>query len=140
MTIASELHTKIATVCQIQGVSLGSLDDKSTWSVVFEDGASIEQRAAAQAVLDAFDIDNLPSPVAPALTGVTPRQARLALHSAGLLEQVQAAVDAAGGDTKISWEYSTIIERNSPLIASIGGSLGLTPEQIDVLFKYAATQ
>lgn len=86
------------------------------------------------------DTDNLPAPVTPTPTEVTPRQARLALHSAGLLDQVQAAVDAAGGATKISWEYSTIIERNSPLITSIGGSLGLTPEQIDVLFKYAATQ
>jgi len=51
---------------------------------------------------------------------------------------VQASVDAAGGETKITWDYATEFLRTDPLIASIGTSLGLTDEQIDVLFRYAA--
>lgn len=71
-------------------------------------------------------------------TSVTPRQARLALLAAGLLDQVQAAVDATGGATKITWEYASAFDRNDPLITSIGASLNLTPSQIDALFASAA--
>lgn len=69
---------------------------------------------------------------------VTPRQARLALLGAGLLDQVEAAVEAAGGATKITWEYATEILRHDPLIVSIGSALGLTSEQIDALFRSAS--
>lgn len=79
-------------------------------------------------------------PLSTPSVSVTPRQARLALLAAGLLDQVEAAVNAAGGATKISWEFATTIERNSPLIETLRGSLGLTGEQIDTLFRYAATQ
>lgn len=70
---------------------------------------------------------------------VTPRQARLALMGAGILDQVQAAVDQAGGSTKITWEYASEISRTDPLITAIGGALGLTAAQIDALFINAAT-
>lgn len=78
-------------------------------------------------------------PVPPKVTKVTPRQARLALLAAGLLPQVQAAVDAANGATKITWEYASEIDRNDPLIATLGLALGLTDAQIDALFETAAT-
>lgn len=76
---------------------------------------------------------NVPVPLS-----VTPRQARLALFGAGLLEQVEAAVDAAGGQTKITWEYATEINRNDPLIQTLGFALGLSDKQIDALFVQAA--
>jgi hypothetical protein len=76
-------------------------------------------------------------PSSPVPQTVTPRQARLALLAAGLLDQVQAAVDAAGGATKITWEYATVIDRNDPMITGIGQALGLTPAQIDNLFANA---
>lgn len=86
------------------------------------------------------EFDRLSAAVVPeAPQSVTPRQARLALLQAGLLDQVQAAVDAAGGATKITWEFATTIERNSPLIETLGGSLGLTSEQVDTLFRFAST-
>lgn len=75
----------------------------------------------------------------PPITSVTPRQARLALLVAGLLDQVDAAVTTAGGATKITWDYATEINRNDPLITSIGAALGLTSAQIDALFAHAAT-
>jgi hypothetical protein len=76
--------------------------------------------------------------VAPQVSSVTPRQARLALLAAGLLPQVETAVNAAGGATKITWEYATIINRSDALIENIGTALGLTDAAIDLLFTQAA--
>jgi hypothetical protein len=76
--------------------------------------------------------------VPPPITSVTPRQARLALLSAGLLDAAQAAVDAADPATKITWEYASVFEREDPMILAIGAGLGLTSEQIDTLFTNAA--
>lgn len=112
----------------------------------YEDGTikgvyhTMQEGYAEEEVADnASELLTFLSPSKPVVT-VTPRQARLALLSAGLLDQVQATVDAAGGATKITWEYATVIERNSPLIETLGGSLGLTATQIDTLFRFAATQ
>lgn len=68
----------------------------------------------------------------------TARQARLALHAAGLLASVEAAIQAEGGAVAIEWEYATTIERASPLVASMAQSLGLTEPQLDALFTQAA--
>jgi hypothetical protein len=70
---------------------------------------------------------------------ITPRQARLALLGAGILDQVEAAVNAAGGATKITWEYATEINRGDTLIAALSKSLGLTEETVDYLFRTAST-
>ena len=71
---------------------------------------------------------------------VTARQARLALLAAGLLDDVETTLaDPAHRATQIEWEYATQVERESPLVDSIGGALGLTSEQIDALFRQAAT-
>jgi hypothetical protein len=84
---------------------------------------------------------DIPVPQPPSVPqSVTPRQARLALLAAGLLDAVEAAVNAAGGATKVTWDFATVINRTDPLISTIGSSLNLTSDQIDVLFKYAATQ
>ena len=79
------------------------------------------------------------APAAPQVTTVSPRQARLALFAAGILDQVETAVKAAGGAVQISWDYATEINRHDPLIVSIGASLGLTEDQIDLIFTQAAT-
>ena len=66
-------------------------------------------------------------------------QARLALLSASLLDKVEAAVVAAGGETKIAWDYSPTINRTDPLVETLGTTLGLTPAAIDDLFRAAST-
>ncbi len=70
---------------------------------------------------------------------ITPRQARLVLHGASLLDPVEAAVKAAGGATQITWEYATQIDRNAPLISALSESLGLKSAQVDALFRTAST-
>lgn len=74
---------------------------------------------------------------------VTMRQARLALHAAGLLEGVDAAIaslpEPAKTTAKIEWEYAQTVERNAGLVPSLAAALGMTEEQIDQLFISAST-
>uniref|UniRef100_E6VL45 Uncharacterized protein n=1 Tax=Rhodopseudomonas palustris (strain DX-1) TaxID=652103 RepID=E6VL45_RHOPX len=77
-------------------------------------------------------------PLAP-VASVTPKQARLALLQAGLLDQVEAVIAAGSKADQITWEFATEIRRDDPLLVSIGSGLTLSSDQIDVLFKYAAT-
>ena len=74
---------------------------------------------------------------------VTPRQARLALLQAGLLDDIEAAIEAiADVDTRrvaqIEWQTAQQIERDWPLLVQVAAAAGLTPEQIDELFVTAA--
>jgi hypothetical protein len=74
----------------------------------------------------------------PALTPLTPRQIRLALAGAGLLDQVEAAINLLDEPTqsrlRIEWEYASTFERNNPLLLQIGAVLGLTSEQVDAVW------
>jgi hypothetical protein len=70
---------------------------------------------------------------------VTMRQARLALLQSGLLASVNAAVAAADEETKITWEFSSEVNRNHPFVATLATALGLTDAQLDDLFTLAAT-
>jgi hypothetical protein len=71
-------------------------------------------------------------------SSVSPAQARLALHGAGLLAQVEAIVAAADVPTQIAWNNASVIERTSPTVAALAGALGLTDAQLDDLFTTAA--
>ena len=77
-----------------------------------------------------------PEPAIP--TSVTMRQARLALLSVGLLDDVEAAVAAAGRAAQIEWEYATEVRRDHPLIAAVQQAQGMADTDIDNLFIEAA--
>ena len=70
---------------------------------------------------------------------VTPRQIRLALNATGLRATVESAVAAGSQDLKDWWEYALDIERNHPLIAGMAAQLGISDQQLDDLFRLAAT-
>ena len=74
---------------------------------------------------------------------VTMRQARLALHAAGLLGQVETAIDAlpepSRTEARIEWDFGSEVFRERDLVKMLGASLGLTSEQMDDLFITAAT-
>lgn len=72
-------------------------------------------------------------------SSVTMRQARLALHQAGLLDKVQAAVDAADQATQIEWQFAQSVNRNYGLVTALAKTLGLTDKQLDDLFALART-
>lgn len=70
---------------------------------------------------------------------VSPRQARLALNSVGLLSTVEAWIYTSDDNTKIDWEFATEIRRDWPPITACAISLGLSDLDIDNLFLTAAT-
>ena len=85
----------------------------------------------------------IPEPESVVPDRVTMRQARLALHAAGILSQVQPAIDALPEPPRtlaqIEWDYSSEVFRNREFVNMLSSQLGLTDEQIDQLFIQAAT-
>jgi hypothetical protein len=69
---------------------------------------------------------------------ITPRQVRLQLTAIGLRKAVEDYVSASSQDVKDWWEFSTSIERNSPLLISVAIQLGLSSEQLDQFFTDAS--
>lgn len=69
---------------------------------------------------------------------VSMRQARLALLQFGLLDAVNQIVETSDEAVKISWEFSTQVERMNPLVQTIATSLEWTEEQLTELFVTAA--
>ena len=69
---------------------------------------------------------------------VTMRQARLALLSAGLLDDVEMVIAAAGRAAQLEWEYAAVVDRSNPAVAAVQQQKALTDAQIDDLFREAA--
>ena len=79
-------------------------------------------------------------PVVP--SAVTMRQARLALLGAGLLDDIDAAINGLPSPQKeaarIEWEYASEVQRSSGLVPTMGAALGLDDAALDALFTEAA--
>ena len=70
---------------------------------------------------------------------VTMRQARLALLGAGLLDDVEMVIAAAGRAEQLEWEYAAVVDRSGPIVAIVQQQQkALTDAQIDDLFREAA--
>ena len=73
---------------------------------------------------------------------VTMRQARLALHAAGKLAAVNAAIAGLPDPPKtaalIEWEYSSTVRRDSQFVSLLGPAIGLDAAGLDALFIAAA--
>ena len=63
---------------------------------------------------------------------ISMRQARLALLADGLLDGIEAAMSTP--EYKIWWEYSTVVERNNPLVKQVLAILGKSDAEIDQMF------
>lgn len=80
---------------------------------------------------------------AASLRPLTARQLRLGLVGNGIgLDEVAATIDAMpdGPDKDralIEWQFATSFERDHPLIASVAAALGLTDEQVDMMWRAA---
>ena len=80
-------------------------------------------------------VDNVPVEVP---QSVTMRQAQLALHAAGHLDAVEAAIEAAGVVAQIEWKAAKDVHRDSALVAMMAGVLDLDDAALDALFVDAA--
>jgi hypothetical protein len=71
---------------------------------------------------------------------VTRLQARVALHHAGLLSQIEAIISDPGTDpvTVIAWQDAQTFNRTSPTLAALASALNLTSADLDALFIAAA--
>jgi hypothetical protein len=74
---------------------------------------------------------------------VTMRQARLALlqsgHYATVVDYITGMTGDAGIAARVTWEYSTTVERYMPLTIQLKGILGLTDLETDELYLLANT-
>lgn len=80
-----------------------------------------------------------PEPAVVVPASVSRFQAKAALHQAGLLADAEAAIAAADYIAQIAWSDAAEWRRDSPTIAALAATLGLTDEQVDQLF-ITATQ
>lgn len=83
-------------------------------------------------------------PTEPVPAQVTRRQAKQALLLAGLLGNVQPAIDAIPDATQralaqLEWDESLNFERHRPILIALAGALGLDSDDLDDLFRTAAT-
>ena len=101
-------------------------------------GARVEMTPEEES---AFEASRAPGPT-PIPQEVTMRQARLALHNAGLLASVEASINALLEPKKsmvrIEWEHSQTVQRSRGIVVELGTAMGLTSAQIDALFTAAA--
>ena len=92
--------------------------------------------------IDGSAIHVVSASAAPVPDEVTMRQARLALHAAGKLVAVDAAINALPDPPKtaalIEWEYSNAVRRDSQFVALLGPTLGLDAAGLDALFVAAS--
>ena len=80
-------------------------------------------------------------PINPVPASVTRFQARAALYQAGLLDMIEGymALETTSRMEKLAWNDALEFNRNSPLMAGLCQSFGLTTEQVDNLFRLAST-
>ena len=70
---------------------------------------------------------------------VTPLQAKIALHNAGLLPTIEAYMETADVPTMLAWQTASEFRRDSNMLKAIAAVLNLTDAQIDDLFIAAKT-
>ena len=71
---------------------------------------------------------------------ITRFQAMAALHNAGLLDQVQAAITASTDPlVPLAWNNALAFDRFSPMLASLATALNITSKQLDDLFIAGST-
>lgn len=112
--------------------------DGVTWTVSSLDSPTHIGQRLRDYVEAGGVIEPYAAPPPPVPTTVTPRQARIALLQAGLLDAVEAAIAASDRQTQLTWEYAVEFRRDDALINGIGTQLNLTSEQIDALFWSAS--
>ena len=117
----------------------GTPDDEAAIRALEEEAIAL--RAELRAYLPPY-----PAPTAPPAVivpqRVTARQAQLALLDAGLLDDVDAIIEALPANVRaqvrIEWDRATHVERGSTVTQMVATALGLTAAQVDDLFVAAA--
>lgn len=127
----------------------------SMWTIYKDDAQQKWELVESNALIERFGFTraDFPDAVAPDVpeyvtepivipSAVTMRQARLALLQAGLLDDIETAINSLTSPQKeaarIEWEYSQEVQRHNGFVSALSPALGLTEAQIDQLFIAAA--
>ena len=84
------------------------------------------------------ELQQIPIGPNPART-VDKRRLRTALHRLGLLESLTAAINAAGIETIMQWEDTTIFYEDSQLVQALIQGLGWSSAIVDSIFDTAGS-
>lgn len=127
INIAAALDQAIRVVCPIVGVSIGDASDKRTWRLDFATEASVEQQAAAKAVLEAFDPAKLP-------WRVSKKAIRERLYVAGKLKAANDALYAATDDDAVMraqlWDDADSIMSDDQRARAFLVAIGADPDKV----------
>ena len=117
----------------------GTPDDEAAIRALEEEAIAL--RAELRAYLPPYPAPEQPPEVI-VPQRVTARQAQLALLDAGLLDDVDAIIEALPANVRarvrIEWDRATHVERGSAVTQMVATALGLTSAQEDALFVAAA--
>lgn len=116
--------------------SLGNYVQKWIEVDMFQDTEEKTKEEQEQEYLQAIYKASIP-------TQVTMRQARLALLQAGLLDDIELAINNLENETvkravQIEWEYAQDIRRDWQALITITEAIDMTEEQLDELFLAAS--
>lgn len=128
--LIEDLDQLIKTVCPIDGIDTKGI----IWFAV---GATAEQKAAAQALMD----EHLPT-LGQGMPSVSCNawQIRKALNAVGLRDAVEIAVaQSTDRDLKDGWERATEFRSDDAFVLNMGAALGKTEQEIHELIALAAT-
>jgi hypothetical protein len=119
--------------------------DPMTQSVMRDGGEFVGGRWQYKWRIDALTPEQIAQREAEAIpVSVSMKSARKALILAGIpMATINAAFDAIPDATqkelaKVDWEFSSVVRRDSPLVASMASALGLSSAEVDGLFVAAS--
>ena len=117
----------------------GTPDDEAAIRALEEEAIAL--RAELRAYLPPYPAPE-PPPEVIIPQRITARQAQLALLDAGLLDDVDAIIEALPANVRahvrIEWDRATHVERWNTVTQMVATALGLTSAQVDALFVAAA--
>ena len=117
----------------------GTPDDEAAIRALEEEAIAL--RAELRAYLPPYPAPE-PPPEVIIPQRITARQAQLALLDAGLLDDVDAIIEALPANVRahvrIEWGRAMHVERGSTVMQMVATALGLTAAQVDDLFGAAA--
>ena len=105
--------------------------------------ARIAELQAAKAEADAAEAVRIAALPPPVPSSLTPAQMRIVLALHGIShDAIAAMISGLPEPTKtiasVRWEYALEFRRDDPVLGQVGAGLGMTPEQIDALFREGA--
>lgn len=127
--------------CQVTGVVVGTIDLPDDMPA-----DEVLRRTYTHSGVVAEGV-TLPEPVPVEASPATIRVALRRLHGVtnstldATVNAVLSQIDDPGerDDAETLWLYSVSIRRDHPLVAAVGSALNLTPDQVDEVFRVAAT-